>query len=151
MADNPTAPLTDERVAQIARAVCPFVKPWLDDANVVQNGKCDCRGHFDDPEHGPSVTFCMSVCEDIAKAALSATKARVAELEAAYNRAAVSSVERLDRAEAAEAKLAELEARMRALTAALDQSNADNGKMRTELLKRHEQDIRDGDRDSEGW
>ena len=48
-------------------------------------------------------------------------------------------------------KISALEERVRALTAALDQSNADNDKMRAELLKRHEQDIRDGDRDSEGW
>lgn len=57
-----------EAVEAVARAICPRMKPWMDDPEIIQQGKCECQ-RVETP-HGEGTPLCLVACTNIANAAI---------------------------------------------------------------------------------
>ena len=60
-----------DKLEKVARAICPKVKPWMDDPDIRQSGVCDCERNVE-TNYGPGQTACWMTMNDIAKAAIAA-------------------------------------------------------------------------------
>ena len=71
---------TDDAVVEaVVRAVCPLVKPWMDEAEDLVYDSCDCAEHVVIEGHGDCVTACRVVMEDVANAAILAYRQAMRE------------------------------------------------------------------------
>ncbi len=66
-----------DKLTEIAIAICPKVKPWMDDPDVIQSGVCDCAGDVE-TNYGPGQTACWITMNEIAVAAIQAHEAALA-------------------------------------------------------------------------
>ena len=63
-----------DKLTEIAIAICPKVKPWMDDPDVIQSGVCDCERDVE-TNYGPGQTACWITMNEIAKVAIEAHEA----------------------------------------------------------------------------
>src|SRR3990167_5037640 len=69
----------DAVVEAVVHAVCPLIKPWMDEAEALTYDSCDCAGYSVVEGHGDCVTACRAVMEDVAKAAILAYRRAMRE------------------------------------------------------------------------